>query len=187
MGFPEISVDKAVPPFINLIDQKLVKEPLFSFYLNRDVEDAEGGELTLGGVDPEHFVGKHTWVPITRRGYWQFKMDSMSVTGAQSVCGNGCQAIADTGAAPLACFQPVTACPLLCRAVQLLRGRTAGHLPAPPPSLSPPWRVARRHIPDRRAIPGRRRHQPGDRRGACHGGGVQAAGAAVPAAAAADP
>lgn len=111
MGFPEISVDKAVPPFINLIDQKLVKEPLFSFYLNRDLEDAEGGELVLGGVDPAHFVGQHTWVPITRRGYWEFKMDSMAVTGAKSVCEKGCQAIADTGAVPPARFHSVPARP----------------------------------------------------------------------------
>lgn len=25
------------------------------------VEGAEGGELVLGGVDPDHFVGEHTW------------------------------------------------------------------------------------------------------------------------------
>lgn len=97
MGFPEISVDKAVPPFVNLVKQKLVKEAVFSFYLNRDVDDAEGGELVLGGVDPAHFVGKHTWVPISRRGYWEFKMDHMKVAGA-NVCKGGCKAIADTGA-----------------------------------------------------------------------------------------
>ena len=25
------------------------------------VEGEEGGELVLGGVNPEHFVGQHTW------------------------------------------------------------------------------------------------------------------------------
>ena len=25
------------------------------------VEGAEGGELVLGGVDPDHYVGEHTW------------------------------------------------------------------------------------------------------------------------------
>lgn len=104
MGFPEISVDKAVPPFMNLVKQKLVPEPVFSFYLDRNLDDAQGGELVLGGVDPAHFVGKHTWVPITRRGYWEFKMDHMAVAGGHSVCGHGCRAIADTGAnVPPAC------------------------------------------------------------------------------------
>lgn len=102
MGFPEISVDKAVPPFMNLVKQKLVPEPVFSFYLDRNLDDAQGGELVLGGVDPAHFVGKHTWVPITRRGYWEFKMDHMAVAGGHSVCGHGCRAIADTGTSLIA-------------------------------------------------------------------------------------
>lgn len=42
--------------------------------------DAEsGGELVLGGVDPDHFVGERTWVPVTRRGFWQFTLDGMAV------------------------------------------------------------------------------------------------------------
>eukprot|EP00892_Ulva_mutabilis_P007609 jgi/Ulvmu1/521/UM001_0529.1 len=102
MGFPEISVDKAVPPFVNLVDQKLVKEPVFSFYLDRNLEDAHGGELVLGGVDSAHFVGEHTWVPISRRGYWEFEMDGMSLSPSTSACKNGCKAIADTGTSLLA-------------------------------------------------------------------------------------
>ncbi len=35
MGFPQISVDKVVPPFHNAIDQGLLDQPLFSFWLNR--------------------------------------------------------------------------------------------------------------------------------------------------------
>jgi hypothetical protein len=40
----------------------LVPENVFSFWLNRDQDSGEaGGELVLGGVDPAHFVGEHTW------------------------------------------------------------------------------------------------------------------------------
>ena len=46
--------------------------------------DAEkGGELVLGGVDPDHFVGERTWVPVTRRGFWQFTLDGMQIGGMQ--------------------------------------------------------------------------------------------------------
>jgi hypothetical protein len=55
----------------NMLDQKLVKEPVFSFWLNRDTEGAKGGELVLGGVDPNHFDGQHTYTPVTQKGFWQ--------------------------------------------------------------------------------------------------------------------
>ena len=41
--------------------QGLVDEAVFSFWLNRDVAGQEGGELTLGGVNPSRFHGKHVW------------------------------------------------------------------------------------------------------------------------------
>ena len=55
----------------NMVEQGLVKEPVFSFWLNRKAEEEEGGELVFGGVDPKHYRGKHTYVPVTRKGYWQ--------------------------------------------------------------------------------------------------------------------
>lgn len=96
LGFPEIAVTGAVPPFNNMLAQGLVKEPVFSFWLNRNVEGKQGGELTLGGVDPDHYKGEHVWAPVTRRGYWQIAMDSVKVPGASS-CEGGCKAIADSG------------------------------------------------------------------------------------------
>jgi phytepsin len=58
----------------NMLDQGLVKEPVFSFWLNRDATDQEhGGELVFGGVDPKHFEGEHIYAPVTRKGYWQVR------------------------------------------------------------------------------------------------------------------
>ena len=55
MGFPQISVDGLTPPFSNLVKQKLIKDPVFSFWLDRDVNDEKGGEIVLGGADPAHY------------------------------------------------------------------------------------------------------------------------------------
>ncbi|KAG1680322.1 hypothetical protein FOA52_015412 [Chlamydomonas sp. UWO 241] len=101
MGFPQISVKKTVPPFTKMVDAGLVDEPVFSFWLNRDPDAPNGGELVLGGVDESHFVGERTWAPVTSAGYWQFKLDGMTVNG-KAACAQGCQAIADTGTSLIA-------------------------------------------------------------------------------------
>ncbi|CAH1453244.1 unnamed protein product [Lactuca virosa] len=54
-----------------MVDQGLVYEPVFSFWLNRNTKDNEGGEFVFGGVDTNHFRVVHTYVPVTQKGYWQ--------------------------------------------------------------------------------------------------------------------
>ncbi|KAL5990105.1 hypothetical protein ACLOJK_011002 [Asimina triloba] len=103
LGFQEISVGNAVPVWYNMIDQNLVSEPVFSFWFNRNAEADDGGELVFGGVDPKHYMGNHTYVPVTRKGYWQFDMGDV-IIGGQSTgfCGGGCAAIADSGTSLIA-------------------------------------------------------------------------------------
>jgi cathepsin D len=69
-----------------------------SNFLCRKEGQIPGGELILGGSDPEHYTGDFTYVPVTKKGYWQFKMDSLNIVdGDGHFCAGGCQAIADTG------------------------------------------------------------------------------------------
>ncbi|KAH0916531.1 hypothetical protein HID58_030977 [Brassica napus] len=103
LGFQEISVGNAAPVWYNMLKQGLIKEPVFSFWLNRNAEDEEGGELVFGGVDPKHFKGQHTYVPVTQKGYWQFDMGDVLIGGAPTgYCESGCSAIADSGTSLLA-------------------------------------------------------------------------------------
>ncbi|XP_028791747.1 aspartic proteinase-like isoform X2 [Neltuma alba] len=103
LGFQEISVGKAVPVWYNMVKQGLIKEPVFSFWLNRNPDEEEGGEIVFGGVDPAHYKGQHTYVPVTQKGYWQFDMGDVLVDGKSTgFCANGCAAIADSGTSLLA-------------------------------------------------------------------------------------
>lgn len=38
-----------------MLDQDLVEEKVFSFWLNRDTDADSGGEIVFGGVDPDRF------------------------------------------------------------------------------------------------------------------------------------
>ena len=55
----------------NMIKQGLISDPVFSFWFNRHAGEGEGGELVFGGMDPNHYKGNHTYVPVTQKGYWQ--------------------------------------------------------------------------------------------------------------------
>ncbi|XP_075044021.1 cathepsin D-like [Mixophyes fleayi] len=97
MAYPRISVDGAPPVFDNIIQQKLLDNDIFSFYLNRNPESQPGGELLLGGTDPKYYTGDFNYVSVTRKAYWEVHMDQLGVGDQLTLCKGGCEAIVDTG------------------------------------------------------------------------------------------
>lgn len=46
--------------------------------LFRDFRDSVGGELVLGGVNEERFVGDIHYVPVVRQAYWEIEIDEVT-------------------------------------------------------------------------------------------------------------
>jgi len=96
LGFTSISIDGTPTVFENAIDQHVVQQPIFSFYLG----DNAPGELTFGGYDAGKFVGDDlTYVKLSAATYWQIKMDEVSAGDDLVITGgdDGITAIVDSG------------------------------------------------------------------------------------------
>jgi len=103
LAFQSISVDGVVPLWYNMIEQNLVQEQIFSFWLNRNEGSNPGGELILGGTDPSHYTGDIFYVPLSNKTYWEFKLQDVQISGKSiGFCSGGCQAISDTGTSLIA-------------------------------------------------------------------------------------
>ncbi|XP_029170189.1 lysosomal aspartic protease-like [Nylanderia fulva] len=96
MSYASIANGGVRPVFDNMIHQNLVSKPIFSIYLNRNLSDHVGGDLILGGTDPDLYEGELTYVPVTEKRYWQFAMKEITVRN-YTFCASGCQAIVNTG------------------------------------------------------------------------------------------
>ena len=97
LGYDTISVNKIVPPFYNMLDQGLLDEPLFAFYLGDTANgDSDSSEATFGGVNENRYTGKLTKIPLRRKAYWEVDLDAISF-GDSTAELDATGAILDTG------------------------------------------------------------------------------------------
>jgi hypothetical protein len=96
LGWPSISVNGVDTVFENMVLQKAVDQPVFSFYLG----DSKPGELLIGGIDKTHYTGELTYIPLTSETYWETKLDSIT-TGGSSIT-TATKVIVDSGTSILA-------------------------------------------------------------------------------------
>jgi len=99
LGFKSISQYNIPTPFESMIDQKLVDEPVFAFYLQSDASAT--GELIFGGIDKSHFTGELVNVPLTSETYWEVSLDKVTY-GSDTIVGSAQKAIIDSGTSLLA-------------------------------------------------------------------------------------
>ncbi|XP_046620516.1 cathepsin D-like [Neodiprion virginianus] len=100
LGFPDLRHIKAPSFFTNMLKQKLINKPMFSFYFNRDATTERAGRLVLGAPDRKH-VNESTLVtvPVIGKLYWKIKMDRMVIdvrNKSHPFCKDGCEALLDS-------------------------------------------------------------------------------------------
>ncbi|XP_056367393.1 gastricsin [Oenanthe melanoleuca] len=98
MAFPSLAVGGMATALEGMLEQDQLAEPIFSFYFSRQPTYEYGGELILGGIDPQLFQGDITWAPVAQKLYWQVALEEFAIgQSGSSWCSQGCQAIVDTG------------------------------------------------------------------------------------------
>jgi len=102
LGYDTISVNKIVPPFYEMINQGLLDEPVFAFYLG-DTNNGEGdeSEAIFGGINKDHYTGKLTEIPLRRKAYWEVDLDAITFGDATAELDNT-GVILDTGTSLIA-------------------------------------------------------------------------------------
>lgn len=99
LAFRSISVDNITTVFGNMVAQQQVSEPVFAFYLS--ATSGTDGELTIGGIDKNHFTGDIHYVKLTSDTYWETRLDSLALEGMGSVT-TATKVIVDSGTSILA-------------------------------------------------------------------------------------
>ncbi|KAF4635134.1 hypothetical protein G7Y89_g2969 [Cudoniella acicularis] len=100
LGYDTISVNKIPPPFYSMVDQGLLDKAVFAFYLG-DTADGDNSEATFGGVNPDHYTGKITTIPLRRKAYWEVDLDAIKFGDATAELENT-GVILDTGTSLIA-------------------------------------------------------------------------------------
>lgn len=79
LAYDTISVNGIVPPVYKAIDQGLLDEPKFAFYLGDSSDEQDGGLATFGGYDKSKFKGDITYLPVRRKAYWEVSFDGIGL------------------------------------------------------------------------------------------------------------
>ena len=101
LGYDTISVNGIVPPFYNMLDQGLLDEPVFSFYLSDTNDEGAESEAMFGGINKDHYHGEMIKIPLRRKAYWEVDLDAITF-GKETAELDDTGVILDTGTSLIA-------------------------------------------------------------------------------------
>ncbi|XP_029856362.1 pepsin B-like [Aquila chrysaetos chrysaetos] len=98
MAYPAIAISGYNTLIQNMMQQSQLTESIFSFYFSRNPTYSYGGEVILGGIDPQLYSGEITWAPVVEEVYWKIGIEEFAIgSSATGWCSQGCHGIVDTG------------------------------------------------------------------------------------------
>lgn len=100
LGHDTVAVNNIRPPFYNMIDQGLLDQPVFSFYIG-DTSKGTNSTCTLGGIDESAYEGKMVKIPLRRKVFWEVNLDAITF-GEETVDLVDVGATLDTGTSLIA-------------------------------------------------------------------------------------
>lgn len=111
MGWPVLSVNGMKPVFFELVDQGLVKDKSYSFYLSR--AGAAGSSLVLGGVNTDYAASDFKYYPLLSDSYWLIPLQDIVINGTSyKPASTQLKGIVDTGTSvivgPTELIAPIT-------------------------------------------------------------------------------
>jgi len=83
-----------------MVNEGLLDEPLFAFYLS-DTTNGDESEVTFGGVNKNHYTGSLTKIPLRRKAYWEVDLDAITF-GKETAEMDNTGVILDTGTSLIA-------------------------------------------------------------------------------------
>ncbi|KTW31254.1 uncharacterized protein T551_01326 [Pneumocystis jirovecii RU7] len=125
LGYSSIAVNGIIPPFYNMVEQNAINEPVFAFWMGNIEKDIEGGECTFGGIDPMHYEGDLTYIPVRRKAYWEVDL-SFFAYGKDFIRMENVGAILDTGTSLI--VMPKNIADLLNNAIGATRSWTGDYI-----------------------------------------------------------
>ena len=98
LGYPILAFNETIPLFDNIMNKKILKKNIMSFYFSNN--DNQGGEFLLGETNPLRYKGNIEYFDVIDKYYWTIKLKKILVNGEDlELCDKekGCMGIIDTG------------------------------------------------------------------------------------------
>ena len=80
MAYPSLAEQGVTPVFDSMMEQDLLQNNLFAFYLTMVSQDAQS-ELTFGYYDSKKFTGEMRWHPVRFKYMFGLQLDDILVNG----------------------------------------------------------------------------------------------------------